>query len=147
MRLKNKKIIFLNILLIVFISAFIGIKMWNEPHKNVKDANAISVEATELYNFFVRDSAGAKKLYENKVLIISGIVKQVSKNQGNQNIIFLKTDNNNGSINCTMEEKINNNLQQGKQVILKGICSGYISGDVEMGLSGDVYLTRCYLSN
>jgi hypothetical protein len=37
-------------------------------------------------------------------------------------------------INCTMEEK-DGNIKEGDEVVLKGICTGYLT---------DVVLIRCY---
>ncbi len=50
------------------------------------------------------------------------------------------------SVNCTMEENVNN-IKAGDTILIKGICSGYINGDIDMGLPGDVFLIRCYYFN
>jgi riboflavin synthase alpha subunit len=79
------------------------------------------------------------------VVEVSGKITQVSLNQQHQQIILLKTNVSGGSVNCTMEEKANN-IKAGDSIVLKGICSGYIGGDMDMGLPGDVFLIRCYPS-
>jgi hypothetical protein len=42
-----------------------------------------------------------------------------------------------------MEESANN-IKEGDVISVKGICSGYIPGDKDMELPGDVFLIRCY---
>jgi hypothetical protein len=59
-------------------------------------------------------------------------------------VILVETDVAGAYINCTMEEKTTG-IIIGDKITLKGICSGYISGDMDMGLPGDVFLTRCYV--
>ena len=141
--LKTNILIFFIALVITGVVA--GYMMWNKPHKNVKDANAVKISAVDLYTIFTSDSAKAKSMYLNKVVAVSGEVVRVSDNQQNQQVILLRTETADAFINCTMEENANN-VKAGDTIVLKGICSGYISGDPDMGLAGDVFLTRCYIS-
>lgn len=130
---------------LAFTAAVAGYFLWNKPHQDIKDANAVETNAIALYNIFITDSAKAKSTYLNKVVIVSGIVKEVSANQEHQQIILLKTSVPDASVNCTMEENTNS-FKAGDTIVLKGICVGYIGGDADMGLPGDVFLIRCYRS-
>ena len=145
MKGKLKKNILIFFIAIVLIAVVTGYLMWNKPHQNVKDADAIKITAIDLYKIFTMDSARAKSKYLNVVVAVSGEVKQVSLNQQNQQIILLKTNTPDASVNCTMEENANN-IKAGDTIVVKGICSGYINGDIDMGLPGDVFLVRCYSS-
>ena len=142
MNKKTKKIILI-ITAIIVVIAITGYVMWNKPHKNVKDADAVKITAVNLYNSFITDSGKAIVLYADKVLLVSGEVNQVSLNQQAQQIVLIKTAVTGAFINCTMEEKVVD-LKTGDKVIIKGICSGYISGDIDMGLPGDVFIVRGY---
>lgn len=141
---KQKKNILIFFIAIFFIAVITGYMMWNKPHLNVKDADGIKITAIDLYKIFTTDSANAKSKYLNRIVAVSGEVKQVSLNQQNQQIILLKTHNPAASVNCTMEENANN-IKAGDTIVVKGICSGYINGDIDMGLPGDVFLIRCYI--
>jgi hypothetical protein len=143
---KTKKILLVSLVAIVIIIAITGYMMWNKPHKNVKDADAVKISAVELYNSFIADSSKANILYADKVVLVSGEVNQVSLNQQAQQVILLKTAVTGAFINCTMEGKTVG-FKTGDSIAIKGICSGYISGDIEMGLPGDVFLIRAYLFN
>ncbi len=142
---KNKRRTFLLFSLIIFIAVLTaGYLLWNKPHKNVKDAAAAKVAANELYNLFITDSLKAKKLYIDKIVLVSGQVEKISLNQQSQDIILLNTGVTGAYINCTMENKTQG-VKEHDIISLKGICSGYINGDTDMGLPGDVFLTRGYL--
>ena len=122
----------------------VGYLLWNKPHKNVRDAAAAKVAATDLYNLFITDSLKAKNLYIEKIVLVWGQVEKISVNQQLQDIILLKTGVSGAYINCTMENKTEG-VREHESVSIKGICSGYINGDTDMGLPGDVFLIRGYL--
>ncbi len=143
---ETKRNIFLIFIAIVIAIAIVGYSIWNKPHLNVKNATAIKTTAIALYSCLSKNDTISKSIYLNKVLEVSGKITKVSMNQQHQQIILLKTNVSGGSVNCTMEEKLNN-IKAGDSIVLKGICSGYIGGDMDMGLPGDVFLIRCYPYN
>ena len=143
MRRRFRKYIFLFLAVIITVAAIIGYRAWNKPHENIEDAVAIKTNAILLYNSLAHDSVNAKSNFINKLVMVSGKVKQVSENQEKQQVILLQTDIPDGSVNCTMEENIKN-IKVGDIILLKGVCMGYTGGDTDMGLPGDVFLVRCY---
>jgi hypothetical protein len=145
MQRKTKRNILILFLAIIVIAAIVGYSIWNEPHIDIKSATALKVSAVALYDNLTKDSANMKSKFVSRVVDVSGEVKQILKNQNGDQIILLKTNVSDGSVNCTMEEKANN-VKPGNTISIKGICSGYIGGDLDMGLPGDVFLTRCYPS-
>lgn len=144
MNIKLKKWITacISIGIIAFVSGYF---VWNKPHADIKDAESIAITAVDLYKNFKSDPAKADDLLLNKIVVVAGNISSVSINQNNQKVIFLKTSTEGAFVNCTMEENINN-FKTGGDISLKGKCSGYISGDADMGLPGDVFLIRCYLA-
>jgi len=142
---KNRKIALFIFITTIVIVAIVGYSIWNEPHRDIKSADGVKISAVELYSYLTKDSATMKSKFVNNVVIVLGEVKKVLKNQNGDQIILLKTNIPDGSINCTMEEKANN-VKPGNTISIKGICSGYIGGDLDMGLPGDVFLIRCYPS-
>jgi hypothetical protein len=146
MAASTKKIILFSSVALALAAAGLGLWMWNKPHKDIKNAKAIDITAEKLYQTFITDSAKAKTTYINQVLEVSGTVTQVSENQQQQQIVFLNTGINGASINCTMESNASD-IKPGDQIRIKGVCSGYNSGDADMGLPGDVFLIRGYPTN
>jgi hypothetical protein len=143
MKGRNILFIFLAIVLCGIVTVYF---IWNKPHQDVKSAGAVSTDATSLYNRFINDSANAKSVYLDKIVKVSGVVNKVSLNQEQQQIILLNTSVSGASVNCTMEQP-RTDIKPGDKVVLKGICRGYIEGDAEMDIPGDVVLTRCYAIN
>jgi len=141
---KTKRLILIIITAVIVVTGVTVYRLWNKPHKDVKDAASVEVAAVELYNIFVADSVKAGSLYTDKVVQVVGTIAKLSLNQESQQVILIETGVAGGYINCSMEEKTTG-FNTGDKIILKGICSGYISGDIDMGLPGDVFLTRCYL--
>src|SRR5690242_4813509 len=143
----KRRSIFLALIVVIVLIAIGGYVVWNKPHRDVKDARGIKITAAELYQRLSRnDSMFHNTSLINHVLVVSGQVQQVQKNQKGQQLVLLKTNTDGASVNCTLEEKTNQNIEKGQTVSIKGICSGYIAGNEEMQLPGDVYLIRCYLS-
>lgn len=141
---KTKKTLLAVIIALVAIAGITGYMLWNKPHKDVESADAVSITAADLYNIFITDSAKAKSLYTDKVLLVSGKVNRVSTNQQAQQVIYMDTPVSGAYINCTMEGKADS-VKAGDDITIKAICSGYISGDADMGLPSDVFLVRGYL--
>lgn len=127
---------------IVVIGGSVGFYLFNKGPVNVKNANAVSISAPELYNAFLKDSMQARKTYADKILEVSGTVIRVSKNQQNQEIVMLESGESGAYVNCTMEETFG--FTENSVVTIKGICTGMGMGDPDLGILGDVYLTRCY---
>jgi tRNA_anti-like len=143
MSISRKNIVFF-ILAVIIIAGAIGFYFYNKGPVSVKNAAAIKTEAAALYQSFLKDSTAAKKTYLNNILEVSGLVMKVSKNQENQAIVMLQTNEGGAYVNCTMEEDVAG-LVENKQATLKGICTGMGMGDADLGIMGDVYLVRCYL--
>ena len=141
---KRKKTIIFSILGIIVIGVSIGYYLYNKGPLCVKCADGKKVASEILYKNFSTDSTYAKKEYTDKILEVTGIVTQVSKNQQNQAIILLKTNESGASVNCTLEGPADK-VRDRDAVIIKGICTGLGAGDADLGILGDVYLTRCYV--
>ncbi|MCW3111519.1 MAG: hypothetical protein JWQ09_6025 [Segetibacter sp.] len=141
---KTKRNIFVSIFGLVIIAAIIGFYLFNKEGPDIKNANAAKIAATDLYATFSKDTVAAKQMYFEKILEVSGVVTQLTKNQQSQPIILLKTATDEASINCTMEDTAVN-LKAGDQISIKGICTGIGQGDADLGIAPDVYLIRCYV--
>ena len=145
--MRKKIIINIFLLTIMAISTMvlIGFIIWNQPHRNIKDADSIETNAVAIYQALSQDSANMKMIFVNKIVTVSGEVKKVQTNQEGEQVILLETNIPGASVNCTMEENADA-VKPGDTIEIKGMCIGYINGDPEIGLPGDVFLTRCYAS-
>jgi flagellar basal body-associated protein FliL len=141
---KTKKIGLIALILVLAAGAA-GYFLWNKPHKDVSSAKGLQVNAAELYQAFITDSAAANDKYIDKVLEVSGVIKSTSANQQQQIIVALQTNNSDAAVNCTLEQK-DAVIKAGAQIKLKGICTGLGEGDADLGIPGDLYLIRCYIA-
>lgn len=144
MKKKTKKVAWLVVLLLAISGAAVGYYLFNKGPRDVKSSRGIKVQAAELYRIFSTDSATAYTKYSNQVLETTGTVETFTTNSEQVQLVTLKTGTEGAFINCTLEEN-NQNISAGVLVTLKGICTGIGEGDPDLGIKGDVYLSRCYL--
>ena len=142
----KKNIIIAFFLLIIMSVGFIVYHEWTKGKVDVQSSAAIKISSTDLYNEYIKDTVESKKKYLDKILQVKGIANSISKNQQNQTVIQISTSVDGAFVNGTFD-KINDGteIKAGDTVELKGICNGMGEGDKDLGISGDVYLTRCYI--
>jgi hypothetical protein len=139
------KVKILIVTITVFLAALaIGYYIYNKGPVDVRKSNGIAVDANELYALFVKDSSFAQQKYAGRIVAVSGNVEDTKSSGHAEGIILLSTGNPGAHINCTMDE-VTRPVRKNEKVTIKGICSGIGEGDLELGLMGDVYLTRCLL--
>ena len=146
---KTKRIILFTILGIALCGGGVGYYLYNKKHFSVEDSKpAAEIAAVDLHRTFSADSATAKAKFigdenNHKVIKVSGEVHEIKKDQAGNTIILLKTATDGAFINCSMEGKADD-VNAGSKIAIKGICTGY-NFDADMGIPGDVILTRCYI--
>jgi hypothetical protein len=143
---RSKKIFLFSFLALLAFALTAGFYLYNKGPLDVRNSTSIAVNADELYTLYTSDSVKAGKKFTSKVLLVQGEISEVSTNLKNEQIILVKTGTPGAYVNCTLQETAEN-LVPGAQVSIKGICSGIGEGDPGLGLPGDVYLTRCIVSN
>jgi len=144
---KTKRTILYTVLCLVVIGAGVGYYLYNKKPLNPNDVSPdTKTTSTELYQAFAADTVAAKKNFSRKdeVVEVSGLVTGISQNADKQPYFLLKTNVEGASVNCTMEGPAEN-IKMGDSVSLKGVCTGMGENVPEMGVFGDVYMTRCYL--
>jgi len=141
-----KKLILILIGVLAVIGAFIY-KAVNKGPVNISSADAVEVPATQLYNEYLSDPAHAAGKYTTKILLVSGVAGEVIPPSGTrQGLIKIKTDRSGAYINCSIESGTAV-ADTGQIIRVKGICSGLGEGDADLGILGDVYLTRCMVAD
>lgn len=137
-QMKTLKPIILIVLVIgIATAAYAWFFVWNKPKTDVEAASAIKIDATALFDAYVKNEAAANKAYLEKILEVSGEVTDITKNEEGLNVVLMKTNDPMFGVNCTLEEQ-NTVVHKGDKIILKGICTGYLT---------DVVLIRCYKVN
>ncbi len=142
--LKKRKntIILVTSVLLVMVIGFAAYQ-WNKPHSDIRRQEAIPITAMALYDTLAHGSEEITKIFNNKIVAVTGKVKRVDSNQQRQQIVLLETNRADAAINCTMEENVES-LHTGEMITIQGICMGYANGDMAFDIPGDVFLIRCY---
>ena len=88
MNMTVKKILF-PIVLVAVVAMGIGVYEFNKGPVDVRNAEGININATELYDVFSKDSAAALKKYAGKIISVMGDVSSTASNQKKQQVILL----------------------------------------------------------
>lgn len=144
MRLNTKKIILISFLIIATFGFTVGYYMYNKGPVDVKNSSGIKISAQDLYKAFSTDSVTALKKYSTRIVNVRGTINNISTNVEDKQIVTLKTGSEGAYINCVIEEAPSP-INEGEEVNIKGICSGIGQGEPELGIKGDVYLSRCFI--
>ena len=118
----------------ISIAAYLWFFVWNKPQVNVAKAESIKIDAPVLFKEYSTNEQTANKNYLEKIMEVRGEVTSVTKNAEGLTVVLLKTEDPMFGINCTMEQK-DIRVKEGETIVLKGICTGYLT---------DVVLIRCF---
>lgn len=108
----------------------------HQPHRSVAEASAMDIEAPILFNEFQTDENSANAKYLNNVLRVRGKIKSIEKNSSGESVVTLDTGDSMFGINCTLDQSAS--LHVNDTVVVKGICTGYLS---------DVVLTKVVIDS
>lgn len=129
--------------LIVGISFFFY--MFYMPHRNIQgEKESFTLDANQFVNEFLADVSASNAKYLDKVVVVSGEVKEISEDQLKQKVISLKTDK--AGINCTFTIETNANVQKikvGDSVKIKGVVRLGASYDEDLDLTEFAILEKC----
>jgi uncharacterized protein (UPF0333 family) len=139
-----KRLLLLFFLIVLLAGGFYVYHLYTAkvPSLTALDAE-ITVSAADLIASFESNSTMANKKYTGKVLSVNGNIKSIEKQSAT---VVLGNNNQSTSIRCSMHSGFINKLsalKEGRQLVIKGICAGYIADDSGFGLGADVVLNRC----
>jgi hypothetical protein len=133
----RKKIFFSVGILMLCLVAY-AFYLYNKPHTSVAAiAPAITISATDLYDAYAQNEAMANKRFLNKVLLVKGIVNDVSHTDSTLTI-FLKSNDIAGGVSCniTANNITSASISNGAPISVKGRCTGFLA---------DVMLADCVI--
>jgi hypothetical protein len=140
LKTRNFKILLIGLILII-ISLFFIINLYNKPFIDIKKSNPkLEITAQEILNDYQADEILANEKYVDNLIQIKGEIADISFENG-ISIITLKGTSGVSSIICHLLPEDNLNvlkLKKGNQVMVKGICTGYLI---------DIMMIRCILIN
>lgn len=131
---KRSLIIFILLAVLIGTAILFIYTKWNKAPESIEKADAVQLNAIDLFRAFSENEQQATQTYNGKVLEITGIVSSTATNQEGKTIVQLQSNDPLFGINCTMEKE--EMIKEGESVTIKGVCSGFTT---------DVILIRCYL--
>jgi len=138
---KNIKILFLLIVIGGIIGGSIGLYLWFKPVPGIDSLKTeLTVPANELFVAFETDENTANEKYLNKVVEVTGLVREVKTNEAGFPVVVLETDDMMFGVICEFESKnpLPKDVQVGALITIKGLCNGKLL---------DVVLNRCLFIN
>ncbi len=116
----------------------IGYSIYNKPHQNIAKAGSdFQMTATELFDSFEADEAAANKKYLDKIIEVSGTVREVKTGEEGSATVILEAGSMMFGVSCQLDPLTKHkrtDFKEGEAIILKGKCTGILM---------DVVLVRC----
>lgn len=130
----NRRFLLLAILLLLAGLIYYGWNEYNRPPAGTAGAAAeVVISADSLLLAFTADESAANARFNEKVVEVSGKVREV-KPEGSKVNVSLETDDALAGVVCEFPADQPLSLRAGDQVRIKGVCTGYLI---------DVILVRC----
>ncbi len=129
--------------IVIVVIAGAGFAWWvyHKPHRNINDEIAVKSETNALLDAFKQNEKTASAQYNDKVLELSGIVKDASKNDAGNWVINIENDAQTGSITVAFSA-LQDSLQPFDSISYKGICAGYFPEDNNIVINEAVLLFK-----
>jgi len=120
--------IILFLLLLGIIGATVGYYMYNKPVASLENKKPeVEASAAALISAYETDENAANEMYLGKLVQVSGKIAAITLEEGIHKI-QLETPNPMSLIICELETGMEaGDLKAGDDVMIKGLCSGYLS--------------------
>ena len=129
--------------IVIVVIAGAGFAWWvyHKPHRNINDEIAVKVATNALLDAFKQNEKKASSQYNDKVLELSGIVKEASKNEAGNWVVNIENDMHTGSITVAFSA-LQDAVQPFDSIAYKGICAGYFPEDNNIVINEAVLLFK-----
>jgi len=129
--------------IVIVVIAGAGFAWWvyHKPHRNINDEIAVKTETHALLDAFKQNEKTASSQYNDKVLELSGIVKEASINEAGNWVVNIENEAQTGSITVAFSA-LQDKLQPFDSISYKGICAGYFPEDNNVVINEAVLLFK-----
>ena len=135
--MKRKNIIAFGFVLLILAAGY-GFYQYNRQPADIRQESAdTKIDAVDLAEAFNQNEESANRNYVDKVLLVSGKLKQIDYNSSDQATMHLDTGDPLVSVICSFykeETQALKNIATGTNVQVKGVCNGKLM---------DVVLNKC----
>ncbi|MFZ9171928.1 MAG: OB-fold protein, partial [Sediminibacterium sp.] len=129
--------------IVIMVIAGAGFAWWvyHKPHRNINNEIAVKVATNALLDAFKKNEKKASANYTDKVLELSGIVQEASKNEAGNWVVNIENDAHTGSITVAFST-LQDAVQPFDSIAYKGICAGYFPEDNNIVINDAVLLFK-----
>lgn len=142
--MSRKKVILFIILIAVAGGTWYGYREFSRTNKDLLSVKPdFVVPATGLIKEYETSDTAANSKYNGKVVEVTGIVKNVEKDEKGYYTIVLGDTTSLSSVRCSLDTTHHQDaaeLKHGSSATIRGACTGFNNDD--MGLGSDVILNR-----
>ncbi|MGZ8518245.1 MAG: OB-fold protein [Chitinophagaceae bacterium] len=145
--MKRKKMMVYIMLALLLVLVVVVVYIYKEYNRTHEDTASIkpdySLTAGNLIKEFETEEPASNKKYWNKVILVDGMVKEVSKDDRGLYSVILGDTASMSSVRCSMDSIHNHEtaaVKKGDHLAVKGICAGFNADEM---LGSDVILVRC----
>ena len=130
-------------MLLIFVGGGVafGVREFTRGNEDLASATPqVTVTAVELMNAYSSDETIANAKYLNKVVRVSGTIKDVKQDSLGSYSIDLESGSELGVVSCLLDKRHNDDakgVQTGSTVSITGLCTGSLM---------DVVLVRCAIN-
>jgi hypothetical protein len=124
--MRKRTLIFAGLFLCA-LAAGIGYYLYNKPRAAAFEADTDKqVTAERLYQEFMINEAQAESIYVNKVLEITGTVKDVQHSGQEVSVLLSGGEDKDGGVNCSVTGTGKTVPKVGEAIKVKGVCTGLL---------------------
>ena len=139
MKQKNKILLIIIIVLLAINGYNYLLPAFSKTEKDLQNINFdIAINSDELIASFIKDEKQSNNFYAEKIIEITGFVKEVTFLNNRNTVILYGKQKDFGIICDTHPSQINKikSLKEHQKIKVKGICKGFLK---------DVILLNCYI--
>jgi hypothetical protein len=144
---KNLKMSALIVLVLIAGAGFYAYKEYNRTNNILTNARPdFTKTPEELINEFTSNEKEANTKYLDKIILLSGNIKSIDKDEKGYYTIALGDTASMSSVRCSIDSTYTaqaSTLPSTGTIHIKGICTGFNAD--EMGVGSDVILNRCVI--
>ena len=143
----------ISLLVLIVLLAGVGIYGWRAYNRKVtpikNESPAFTVSSEEIIRQFETGDSAITTKYAGKLVLVTGITKQVDKDEKGFYTVVLGDTSSMSSVRCAMDSLFAadvNMLQKGQATSIKGMFTGFQKDETGL-LGSDIILNRCVIES